>query len=407
MRGRSYRAEMLMTIFQLRENMMLTFFSRSDRFGSGLRGWALPGILLAFTIAPSFLQAQDSVEDLKREWATCDKNLLELESKISATATPSEELTKNYEAVVSEAKELVEKLETAAKAELSADRTSQPATRVLMGILLDAASKDQDRKVLRLGDFLIQRGVNPKYFEIASKSERLSISQKEMFDELLIRHAEAQANDLPRAKLSTNKGDLVIELFENEAPGTVGNFIALAEQGYFDGVLFHRVIEDFMAQTGGIRLQNGKEVGEEGPGYEIVDECTSADARLHFTDSISMAHRGIPNSAGSQFFVAFARTGFLDKKHTVFGRVISGFDVLENIERTNTTDQFDREQAIEGVRKDRIEKVTILRKRDHEYAPVKVEDRQSASDRDQDADDDEGPELNSPGSEDGEGSTPQ
>ena len=207
----------------------------------------------------------------------------------------------NTRQAVAEAKRLVEQMETAAKVELDADRTSVEATRTLLGIMLDAASKDQDRKVLQLGDFLIRNGVNPKYFEIAAKSERLSISQKEIFDELLIRHAEAMADDLPRAKLETSKGEIVIELFENQASGTVGNFIALAEQGYFDGVQFHRVMEGFMAQTGGIREVDGKETGQEGPGYTIKDECKTPEARLHFTDSLSMANLGVPNTGGSQF----------------------------------------------------------------------------------------------------------
>jgi cyclophilin family peptidyl-prolyl cis-trans isomerase/cell division protein FtsL len=335
------------------------------------------------------LHAQNSVKQLKQQWAKCDQELNQLEQEISETAKPTEELSQQYKDTVAEAKRLVEQIETAAKKELEADRTSVEATRSLLGIMLDAASKDQDRKVLQLGDFLIKKGINPKYFEIAAKSERLSISQKEIFDELLIRHAETMADDLPRAKLETTKGDIVIELFENQAPGTVGNFVSLAEQGYFDGVLFHRVIEGFMAQTGGIRVQDGKETGQEGPGYNIQDEYQTPEARLHFTDSVSMANRGIPNTGGSQFFMTFDRTDFLDKKHTVFGRVIEGFEVLENIERTNTTNQFGQEQPIEGVRKDILTKVTILRKRDHEYTPVKVEQ--------QPEEEAEGPDLNAPG----------
>ena len=101
----------------------------------------------------------------------------------------------------------------------------------------------EDWKALELGDFLIKKGINLKYFEVAAKSESLKIEQKQIFDELLLRQAEALKNDLPRVELKTTKGTIVLELFENEAPGTVGNFVFLVENGYFDKMLFHQVVE--------------------------------------------------------------------------------------------------------------------------------------------------------------------
>jgi cyclophilin family peptidyl-prolyl cis-trans isomerase len=244
------------------------------------------------------------------------------------------------------------------------------AIRALMGLAVKAAEKDQDAKALAIGDYLIGRGINPKYFEIAAKIESLSIKQKEIFDELLIRQTEALANDLPRVELVTTKGTVVLELFENEAPGTVGSFVSLVEKGYFDDMLFHRVLEGFMAQTGGYRLdKDGKETGGDGPGYQIKCECYEPDYRKHFTGSLSMAKKpNQKNSGGSQFFVTLQRTQFLDGEHTVFGRILSGGDVMEMLERTHVEGRGG-EVPIAEVRKDKIVSAKVLRKRAHKYQP--------------------------------------
>ena len=130
-----------------------------------------------------------------------------------------------------------------------------------------------------------------------------------------LRQKEAAADDLPRVKLTTTKGDIVLELFENEAPETVGNFINLVEKGFYKDLTFHRVIAGFMAQGG---CPEGDGTG--GPGYSIYDECGKPDARMHFRGSISMAKTNAPNSGGSQFFICFRPTPNLNGIHTVFGR---------------------------------------------------------------------------------------
>ena len=134
--------------------------------------------------------------------------------------------------------------------------------------------------------------------------------------------AEAKADDLPRVLLKTSKGDIVLELFENEAPNTVANFIALVEKGFYNGLTFHRVLPNFMAQ-GGDPTGNGSG----GPGYAIACECYRPDARMHFRGSLSMAHAG-RDTGGSQFFLTFLPTRHLNGQHTCFGRVIRGMDVL-------------------------------------------------------------------------------
>ena len=172
--------------------------------------------------------------------------------------------------------------------------------------------------------------------------------------------AEARANDLPRVKLETNKGDIVIELFENEAPNTTANFISLVEKKFYDGLSFHRVLPGFMAQGG-----DPKGNGSGGPGYSIACECYRPDYRKHFRGTLSMAHAG-KDTGGSQFFLTFVPTTHLDGKHTAFGRVIEGMDVLAKLQRTEAGSQGET---------DHIEKATVLRKRNHPYEPVKGPDK--------------------------------
>jgi cyclophilin family peptidyl-prolyl cis-trans isomerase len=162
-------------------------------------------------------------------------------------------------------------------------------------------------------------------------------------------------------EITTTKGKIVLELFENEAPNTVANFISLVEQKFYNGSPFHRVLPVFMAQGG---TRNG-----DGPGYTIDDECGRRfpDARKHFRGSISMAN--IPNRPGSnssQFFLTFVPTAGLDGGHTVFGRVVEGIDVLANIQRYDPSDE---KATIPEL--DKIISAKVLNKRDHAYTVKK------------------------------------
>jgi cyclophilin family peptidyl-prolyl cis-trans isomerase len=176
------------------------------------------------------------------------------------------------------------------------------------------------------------------------------------------RKAEAEANDLPRVKLETTKGTIVVELFENEAPQTVANFISLVESGFYNDKTFHRVLPQFMAQGG-----CSKGDGTGGPGYTIYCETDNPERRTHFAGTLSMAHAG-KNTGGSQFFITFLPTPFLNGKHTAFGRVLEGWDVLAKLQRR------DPQAAPPLPTPDKIVKATVVRKRDHEYAPKKVTD---------------------------------
>jgi cyclophilin family peptidyl-prolyl cis-trans isomerase len=174
-----------------------------------------------------------------------------------------------------------------------------------------------------------------------------------------VRKQEAEKDDLPRVKLTTTAGDIVIELFENEAPDTVGNFVSLVESEFYNGLTFHRVLAHFMAQGG-----DPKGDGSGGPGYTIYDEVDNPEHRRHFRGSLSMAKGNFKDTGGSQFFICFTPREHLDGLHTVFGRVIEGIDVLAKIHRI--------EPGKPGE-KTVIEKAEVLRKRDHKYLPRKVE----------------------------------
>ncbi|HZW26967.1 MAG TPA: peptidylprolyl isomerase [Trueperaceae bacterium] len=149
-----------------------------------------------------------------------------------------------------------------------------------------------------------------------------------------------------RAVIDTNKGRIVVDLFQDEVPMTVNSFVFLALNGYYDGVKFHRVLEDFMAQTG-----DPTGTGTGGPGYEFADEFRD-HLRHDAKGVVSMANAG-PATNGSQFFITFVPTPWLDGRHTVFGRVIEGEDVLDRIQRVDPGRPF-------GPEPDVMERVTIL-----------------------------------------------
>jgi protein-export membrane protein SecD len=126
------------------------------------------------------------------------------------------------------------------------------------------------------------------------------------------------------ATISTAKGDIVVELFTDRAPNTVNNFVFLARQGFYDNTTFHRVIPDFMAQAG-----DPTGTGTGGPGYRFPDEF-HPELRHDHPGTLSMANSG-PDTNGSQFFITYAETPWLDDAHTVFGRVVQGMDVLGSL----------------------------------------------------------------------------
>lgn len=131
------------------------------------------------------------------------------------------------------------------------------------------------------------------------------------------------------ATMETSKGTIVLDLFAKEAPLTVNNFVFLSKEGFYDGLKFHRVINDFMIQGG-----DPTGTGSGGPGYRFKDEVGAGKPK-HQVGSLSMANAG-PGTNGSQFFITHIVTDWLDGKHTVFGQVKSGQDVVNAVKQGDT-----------------------------------------------------------------------
>jgi cyclophilin family peptidyl-prolyl cis-trans isomerase len=146
--------------------------------------------------------------------------------------------------------------------------------------------------------------------------------------------------------LKTNEGDITLELFNDLAPNTVQNFTNLAESGFYDNVRFHRIIEGFMIQSGDPKSKEESlrmEWGTGGPGYMFADEIHAENKNA--VGTISMANAG-PNTNGSQFFINVADNNFLDQKHTVFGKVVEGMDIVEKISFSPT---FPNDQPVDDI----------------------------------------------------------
>lgn len=160
----------------------------------------------------------------------------------------------------------------------------------------------------------------------------------------------------PVVLLKTSKGEIKLQLFEDDAPKTVANFIALAEKGFYDGLTFHRIVKDFMIQGG-----DPKGDGTGGPGYRFADEIKGNPNKLeHY--ALCMANSG-PDTNGSQFFIITRREGtpWLEDKHTCFGTVISGFDVVDRLGNVPLEGEKPKEPVT-------IVSLKVLSKRDHAYA---------------------------------------
>lgn len=136
--------------------------------------------------------------------------------------------------------------------------------------------------------------------------------------------AELKGRDQVKIRIGTNQGDIYAVLYVKEAPKTVENFVTLTKKHFYDGIIFHRVIPGFMIQTG-----DPTGTGRGGPGYQFKDEF-SKDLRHDKAGTLSMANSG-PNTNGSQFFITVVPTPWLDNKHSIFGQVTDGIDIINKI----------------------------------------------------------------------------
>lgn len=334
----------------------------------------------------NFTKAQQELKRLIGELAA-------LQAEYQQPGADKQRIEARFNAARDEARLAAASLETSATAVVLAEPNNEAAVQVVRDVIQGAMASDDARKALAVTETLRKAGAADGPTLLAGATAAMTVSKLDeatefvkaaaaagvdadkiesleraiaaerpkVEAEMAKRAAEAEADDLPRVKIETTKGTIVVELFENEAANTVANFISLVEQHFYDGTPFHRVIPQFMAQGG-----DPTGTGTGGPGYAIACECETPGARKHFLGSLSMAHAG-KNTGGSQFFLTFRPTEHLDGRHTVFGRVIEGFDVLPKLQRT------EGERA--GGEPDRILKAEVLRKRDHEYVPDKLPSR--------------------------------
>ena len=334
----------------------------------------------------NFTKAQQELKRLIGELAA-------LQAEYQQPGADKQQIEARFNAARDEARVAAASLETSATAVVLAEPNNEAAVQVVRDVIQGAMASDDARKALAVAETLRKAGAADGPTLLAGATAAMTVSKLDeatefvkaaaaagvdagkiesleraiaaerpkVEAEMAKRAAEAEADDLPRVKIETSKGTIVVELFENEAANTVANFISLVEQHFYDGTPFHRVIPQFMAQGG-----DPTGTGTGGPGYAIACECETPGARKHFLGSLSMAHAG-KNTGGSQFFLTFRPTEHLDGRHTVFGRVIEGFDVLPKLQRT------EGERA--GGEPDRILKAEVLRKRDHEYVPDKLPSR--------------------------------
>ncbi len=364
-----------------------------------------PACFILLSLVAAVAVAQENKDQPAAEkFAAVHKQWTDLDGKLGAiidefpqaTAERRTELRKQYEEFAALGRKLMPQLRaTAVAAFTESPNENKAVTDVLVGLTASDVHRDDYQGAAELSTLLIKHKSEDKDllnlagivafcthdFEAAEKYLKQATEAKSLTadgerclamieneglvahwkKEAGIRMAEARADDLPRVKLETSKGDIVLELFENEAPKTVGNFVSLVEKKFYDGLTFHRVLPGFMAQGG---CPEGTGTG--GPDYNVPCECYKEDYRKHFAGALSMAHAG-RDTGGSQFFLTFRPTPHLDGKHTVFGRVVQGLDVLAKIQK------IDPNSGARGIEADKILKASVLRKRDHKYEPTKVE----------------------------------
>ena len=368
--------------------------------GSLVVGVACSGRGVAADVPAAVNDSATPSSDAKQNFTKSQQELKRLIGELAALqaeyqqpGADKQQIEARFNAARDEARVAAASLEASATAVVLAEPNNEAAVQVVRDVIQGAMASDDARKALAVAETLRKAGAADGPTLLAGATAAMTVSKLDeatefvkaaaaagvdadkiesleraiaaerpkVEAEMAKRAAEAEADDLPRVKIETTKGTIVVELFENEAANTVANFISLVEQHFYDGTPFHRVIPQFMAQGG-----DPTGTGTGGPGYAIACECETPGARKHFLGSLSMAHAG-KNTGGSQFFLTFRPTEHLDGRHTVFGRVIEGFDVLPKLQRT------EGERA--GGEPDRILKAEVLRKRDHEYVPDKLPSR--------------------------------
>ncbi len=335
------------------------------------------------------------------QWRTVVGELAELDLQYHITASRRRaELRSRYDELVAQGSALQDQVfQIAMTAYAKAPKENPDLAAFLTGSVFMLVTQEEYEDGLRVAQLLLDGGVSftdlsvlagtaafaTGEFELAEKHWRRAKEQKVLLGaedqhfkdidyyraawdrEQRVRAAELSADDLPRVLLKTTQGEIELELFENEAPQTVANFIWLVEQGFYDGLPFYRVVSQVLAEAG---CPNGDGTG--GPGYSMPGESRAENRRQHFRGSLAMIHSG-RDTIGSRFYLTFVPARQLDGNHTVFGRVVRGIEILARLQRRQPPDSFTRKinphSNIVEIPADKIITARVLRKRNHPYQP--------------------------------------
>jgi len=360
----------------------LSFEQKVDRHGELVKAMREKIRLITQAEMRFYLDGAEESYNWSDQWDTAVADLQPLREEFE---TISVDLYINNEDAISIPDSLPETIFSVRKKLLKTDHDADTIA-VLRRLLI--AKPDNEQLKLDLGLALLKTNqfteaneiidtITPNVLEKLEDADnqllRIRVPLQRAYEqEKKILAAEAD-DDLPRVEINTTQGRIIVELFENEAPDTVGNFIQLVELGFYTDVIFHRVISKFMAQTGLVAFRGNGYVIQR-PGYSIYDETKGG--RGHFYGYLSMAKTDQPNSGSSQFFITYEPTVALNGRHTVFGRVIQGMDNAGRLQPTHEVkeekDKPPEEVAIESITPDRILSVKVIRKRNHEYRPNQV-----------------------------------
>ena len=182
--------------------------------------------------------------------------------------------------------------------------------------------------------------------------------------ELDLRELDAKADNLPQVRFNTTQGEIVVELYVNQAPSTVANILKVVEEKKYDGMTFNMVAKDMVAMSG--QLYKDGTISQ--TPYTIVDECEREDARHHFYGTLSIARSAeIPDSGYMQFYICNLPMSLLDGERTVFGRIISGFENFEKLTFTHENNDDNTQTPLPNVRPDHIISAEVIRKPEGEY----------------------------------------
>lgn len=329
---------------------------------------------------------------LREQWAEFSLELDKARYRVNnCLPEQKNEAVLAYDTLLESGNELLRQFADAAVAAYQADPTNADAERYLRIMMEHTLTADRYEDVQRMAQAVIEHGKPDaltyeqaavaafemgdldsaeRFFGESEKLGTLSEAAQARRDtipewreklarEMELRQQEVAADDLPRVTIATTKGDIVVELYEDQAPNTVANFVALADRKFYNGLEFYRVDNNFAAVTG-CPLNRGTG----GPGHEIVSESDREDRRPAMRGTLSMVNGG-RDRCGSQFFIALSSSGVrnTETSNPVFGRVISGMNVVERLRRVNpdtTSKDFSRERILD---------TQVERRRSHDYQP--------------------------------------